>query len=175
MASGDVIAFLDSDDYWRKDKLRLQLERATASGQTGDFCVTCGHALIGSETPAFIPPDIIGQEDILVHNIVGPTSNIMVSRSILDAVGLFDPAMPSCQDWELFIRIAQRTPILGVSEVLTFQDTGSSARISDNRKKVRDGHRAMYRRARATPGFQALPLPHQWSVRARQELALLWR
>ncbi|ARS26163.1 glycosyl transferase [Sphingomonas sp. KC8] len=173
MSSGDVIAFLDSDDYWRKDKLRLQLERANASGNIRDFCVTCGHSLIGNDLPAFRPPETIGLEDILVHNIVGPTSNIMMSRSILDAVGLFDPVMPSCQDWELFIRIAQRVPILGVGEVLTFQDTDSSARISDNHKKVRDGHRAMYRRARATTDFRALPLAQRWQVRARQELALL--
>ncbi len=172
-AQGDLIAFLDSDDIWEPEKIRLQVE---AAGDREDACVTCGYRQFGA-TGGFeqVPPAEIRMEMALVHNVIGPTSNILISRSLIDAVGVFDPAMPSCQDWEFFVRVMERTPILGVPQILTHQDTGSDHRISNNIGRVVQGHQMLYRRTRTTRAFGALPIAQRALVRMRQEYALLRR
>ncbi|MBB5685751.1 glycosyltransferase family 2 protein [Sphingobium boeckii] len=175
-ATGDVLAFLDSDDYWRPDKIDLQLQAAQDAGLTDKFCVTCGHEQFGDNGGSrFLPPALINLETVLVHNLIGPTSNILISRALLDDVGHFDASMPSCQDWELFIRILEQTPIIGVPEILTYQDTDSNVRISRNRKKVTAGHQALFRKTRTMKDFMSLSLSKRWAIRARQEIALLRR
>lgn len=171
-STGEFVAFLDSDDVWRKDKIRLQVQ---AAQDYAEACVTCGYRQLGATGKSFVPPAEIRLENAFVHNIVGPTSNILVSRSVIDAVGLFDPTMPSCQDWEFFVRVMQRQPIIGVREILTSQDTASESRISNNRAKVISGHSALYRRTRATRQYRSLPLQRRLAVRARQQLALMKR
>lgn len=172
-STGEFVAFLDSDDIWRADKIRLQIE---AVGARAEACVTCGYRQFGAEGDrSFVPPAEIRLETAFVHNIIGPTSNILVSRSIIDAVGPFDAAMPSCQDWEFFVRVMERYPIIGVRDILTSQDTGSGSRISNNRAKVVSGHQTLYRRARATREYRSMSLPRRLAVRARQELALMRR
>lgn len=172
-ATGDILAFLDSDDHWRHDKLRLQLR---AAGSADEFCVTCGYEQAGSAgTSRFVPPAEITLEMTLVHNLVGPTSNMLISRTLFDKAGAFDLSMPSCQDWDFFLRVLQHRPIVAVPEILTFQDTDSDVRISANRTKVMNGHRALYKRARETDRFRALSLDRRLKVRAAQKLALLRR
>jgi glycosyltransferase involved in cell wall biosynthesis len=170
-ATGDVIAFLDSDDHWRPDKIRLQLERGAGQGEL--FCVTCGHSQYGSGPERVLrPPARIGLVDALVHNVVGPTSNILVSRPLFDRIGSFDPAMPACQDWELYIRILQHVPILAVPDHLVFQDTTDDARITRDRGKVVRGRRLLYEKARQSPGFRSLSASQRLMFRARQWHAL---
>lgn len=170
---GELIAFLDSDDIWKPEKLRLQME---AAGDRDEVCVTCGYEQFGA-TGGFqqCAPTEIRMEMALIHNIIGPTSNILISRSLIDAVGIFDPAMPSCQDWEFFVRVLERQPILGVPQILTYQDTGSDGRISNNIKRVVQGHQMLYRRTRSTRAFGALPFAQKSLVRLKQEYALLKR
>lgn len=172
-ARGEFVAFLDSDDIWKPEKLRLQV---AAAGDRDEVCVTCGYRQFGA-TGGFqhIPPEEIWLETAFVHNVIGPTSNILISRRLIDAVGVFDPAMPSCQDWEFFMRVLERQPILGVPGVLTFQDTGSGNRISNNHHRVVAGHQMLYRRARATQAFSALSFAKRTAVRVRQEFSLLKR
>ena len=175
-ATGDAIAFLDSDDYWRPDKIDLQIKAAAAAGFSDKFCVTCGHEQFGDNGgTSFRPPERIDLETVFVHNLIGPTSNVLISRTLLDAVGYFDLSMPSCQDWELFVRILEQTSIIGVPEILTFQDTDSNVRISRNRKKVIAGHKVLFRKTRTMKDFQSLSLHKRISIRARQEVALLRR
>lgn len=172
-ARGDLVAFLDSDDIWKPEKLRLQV---AAAGDRDEVCVTCGYRQFGASGGfEHKPPKEIRLETAFVHNIIGPTSNILISRSLIEAIGAFDPAMPSCQDWEFFVRVMERQPILGVPGVLTFQDTGSGNRISTNHQRVVTGHQMLYRRTRATRAFSTLSFAKRAGVRVRQEFALLKR
>ncbi|WP_181008491.1 glycosyltransferase family 2 protein [Sphingomonas montanisoli] len=172
-ATGDAIAFLDSDDYWEPTKLSKQLAAVAAHGSPDNYAVTCGYSQFG-ETGGFSmkPAELIRLEDVVVHNLIGPTSILLVSRNIFDLIGPFDLAMPACQDYELFVRILQHVPIFGVPEILVHQDTESNERITRRKDKVLAGHREVYARIRATPQVRAMPFWRRWMVKARQDRAL---
>ena len=172
-ATSDAVAFLDSDDYWEPTKLSKQLAVVAAHGSPNVYAVTCGYSQFG-ETGGFNmkPAEVIGLEDVVVHNLIGPTSILLVSRNMFDLIGPFDLAMPACKDYELFVRILQHVPIFGVPEILVHQDTESNERITRRKDKVFAGHREIYARIRATPQIRALPFWRRWLINARQDRAL---
>ena len=55
---------------------------------------------------------------LLVRDVTGPTSTYLVRKDLLDAVGGFDPDLEARQDWDLWIRIAEKTKIGCVPERL---------------------------------------------------------
>src|SRR5712671_3898425 len=52
-------------------------------------------------------------EELIRHNLISTTSQVMVPRAIIDRVGLSDPRFRLSSDWDLYLRIA------GISD-LTF-------------------------------------------------------
>ncbi len=47
-------------------------------------------------------------EDLMTHNVItGTTSSVMIRRTCLDRVGLFDESMNTCEDLDLFRRLAR--------------------------------------------------------------------
>lgn len=82
-AKGEYIAFLDSDDWWEKGKLKKQLERIQSSG-----CVLCstGRELIhpdGSSAGKYIPVrETISYQNLLKHNSIN-CSSVLVRRDAM--------------------------------------------------------------------------------------------
>ena len=172
-ARGDAIAFLDSDDYWDPSKIGKQLAAVASNGWPALYAVTCGYTQFG-KTGGFTlnPAEQIHLVDVMVHNLIGPTSVLLASRAIFDAVGNFDATMPACQDWELFIRILERVPVFGVPEVLVHQDTGSGGRITGQTDKVIRGHQELFDRIQHTAAFRELPKWKRALVKHRQQRVL---
>jgi hypothetical protein len=56
----------------------------------------------------------------------------------------FDPLLPSCQDWDLFIRLAEIGPIRVVQEELIEYYDGPAPRISNNNAAVLLGHNILF-------------------------------
>jgi glycosyltransferase involved in cell wall biosynthesis len=120
-ASGEYVAFLDDDDEWLPEKVSLQLETFARSSPTVG-CVTGGFAVIhdGRVISEEIPTrrgDLL--EDLLVRNIVGPPSTVMIRRDCLDRVGLFDESIAFGVDYDLWIRVAERYHFEFVPEIVT--------------------------------------------------------
>lgn len=165
-AIGSFLAFLDSDDLWHPDKLRLQMRVLEAEPRTE--AVGCHFVKMGAGgVPVLVmaPRPRVGLADLVAYNLVGPTSILCVRREAFEAVGGFDPLMPSCQDWELLSRLAARADIRNVQAVLVEQGVSADNRITRDARRVVDGHRAIHARTRALARERGLA--RRW-VHARQ-------
>lgn len=117
-ATGELIAFLDSDDAWLPDKLTAQVRRLKASPLTVG-AIYCGVEGIypgnkTSRTMAGLSGDIY--RDLLIQNRVGSASRLLVPRSVFGDVGLFNEEFKTLNDWEMVLRIAKKYRIECVKE-----------------------------------------------------------
>jgi len=123
--SGELVAFLDADDRWRPGKLARQVAALDADAAAG-LCYTVARFIgpEGEELPLRKPSGRPPSGDVfatLMRANVVILASVVVRRAGLDAVGGFDPAaaMTGCEDWDLWLRLAQRYPAVGIDEELT--------------------------------------------------------
>ena len=115
-ARGEFFALLDSDDVWRPGKLAAQVELLDANPGAG-----FAHSDVaeffesGPQTTWTRRPEIVSGNVVRVllrRNLIH-TMTVMLRRRAIEEVGNFDPRYPPCEDWDLWLRIAERRPIVG--------------------------------------------------------------
>jgi len=110
-ARGNLLAFLDADDWWHSDKLARQVTLMRERPELG-FCSTAARVVNpeGRLLNVWQCPDT--SDDMLrtlfAENaaIAGGCSAVMVRRELLDRVGLFDESLRGFEDPDLWIRLA---------------------------------------------------------------------
>ncbi|MEW6553646.1 MAG: glycosyltransferase family A protein [Actinomycetota bacterium] len=107
-ASGDFIAFLDDDDEWFPRKLELQMERFRANPRAG--AVYTGLLHVELETGRTVNARVARKrgylfDDLMVANVVGTPSTVVVRREIFDRGGLFDETIQALEDLDMWRRM----------------------------------------------------------------------
>ena len=134
-ARSSWIAFLDSDDEWRPQKLEKQLEGVSRSPQyrvchTDEIWIRSGrrvnprrrHRKTGGRMfRACLPLCAISPSSVLIH------------RSVFEDVGTFSEELPACEDYDLWLRICSRYPVLLVDEPLIVKYGGHADQLSRGR------------------------------------------
>ena len=148
-AKCQYVAFLDSDDEWHTDKIECQVKAITLNdGAVAAFSWIEHRNQKGVFHVEKIPPKVpIG--DLFLTNILGTTSSCLVSVDAFSRVGGFDPNLPSCQDWDLWLKLAARGEMVACQEPLTIYYHDSAGRISRNINAVVAGHKVVMRRISA--------------------------
>lgn len=125
-AQYDYIAFLDSDDEWLPDKLRLQMNEMERLGDEYGmvYCRMAGWLRDGSAR--FVCPVLEYKRAVLEGNIFQPlllrnvigTPAMLVRRECLKETGGFKEALHCLEDWELILRLAKHSKIGFVDKIL---------------------------------------------------------
>jgi glycosyltransferase involved in cell wall biosynthesis len=131
-ASGSWIAFLDSDDRWLPEKLELQLDALKANPDH----LLCHSDEIWIRRGRRVNPMKKHQkhgglifERALPLCVISPSSAI-VHRSLFDTLGLFDEGLPACEDYDLWLRVTARYPVLYLARPLIIKYGGHDDQLS---------------------------------------------
>jgi glycosyltransferase involved in cell wall biosynthesis len=109
-SSGEIIAFLDTDDLWLKHKLRGHIKAFNSKREA--YVVYSGSYRFQNRRKTYIPSKYIHPKrgDVLKRLLAGnfiPAISVCVRRECFDKVGLFDPTLLSFEDWDMWIRLAK--------------------------------------------------------------------
>jgi glycosyltransferase involved in cell wall biosynthesis len=129
---GTLVAFLDSDDTWLPSKVAAQVTRLQQQPEV-DACYTDE---IWIRHGVRVNPRHIHQKQSgwlfmssLPRCIISPSS-IMLRRTLWDTLGGFDESFQACEDYELWLRLTLRTPVLLLPERLIVKRGGHADQLS---------------------------------------------
>jgi len=107
LSRGELVAFQDSDDIWRPEKLEKQLNFLT---EHGSDMVYCGMDRIYKGKKEYFPKqngDQITIEELLSGNKIS-TQTILV-RKVVAEDNKFDDKLRRFQDWDFALRILEKS------------------------------------------------------------------
>jgi glycosyltransferase involved in cell wall biosynthesis len=138
--TGDLIAFLDADDIWYKEKLKLQLDVFEHYPDVGFVC--CDYLWFNHNASNKESHFLTFKEDVRINfdkpigrlsfnilisnNIVGTCSNVIVKRKVMEIVGLFNVNYKQAEDYDYWIRCSMATDLFFQSAVLLEKMTHES-------------------------------------------------
>lgn len=142
---GEYIAFLDDDDEWYPEKLEKQIKVFTDNDDLG--LVYCSYVFFNEDTDRYTVPRKTFKKfrkgnvynDLLSTNFIGSTSFPLIRKSALTAIGGFDVEMQSCQDYDVWLRIAAKYQVAFVPEILVKYHVHSNESIGKNPEKRLNG------------------------------------
>lgn len=131
-ATGELIALLDSDDTWLPGKVTAQVAFFTKHPdalvcQTEEVWIRNGIRVNPGKRHRKQAGMIF--ERSLALCLVSPSA-VMMRRSLLEAVGLFDETLPACEDYDLWLRIAWKHPIHLIDRALIVKRGGHADQLS---------------------------------------------
>lgn len=147
LASGAFIAFLDDDDEWTPTKLADQMNAIGSK----DACL-CRFYLVEARRVAGRVVDEVTEEELRHGNRICGTSGLLVKKTAIEQIR-FDEGLKKGQDWDVYVRLAQRKPLAHVStplfnrrvgrhDSITLQSRGATTDELTERLASADKHRA---------------------------------
>ena len=131
-AQGDWLAFLDSDDAWFPGKLGRQAQTVETSPgcgivHTDEIWIRNGVRVNPRSKHRKYGGSIF--KHCLPLCVISPSS-VMIHRRVFDQVGLFDEALPVCEDYDLWLRACALIPVAFVNEPLITKYGGHDDQLS---------------------------------------------
>ncbi len=153
-SQGSLIAPIDADDLWHPNALEQLVE------QLGDNCPEVGVAYAWSvdidehnqPTGGFHAAKIDGYvyKTLICHNFLGHASATLIRKSCLELIGGYDVKFKAqnaqgCEDWDLYIRLAENHKFAVVPEFLIGYRRVLSSMSKDCRQMARSQQHMLQR------------------------------
>ncbi len=126
------VLFLDSDDVWHKDKLKIQT----------NFHKKNPHILFSHTNEVWIRDEkIISQKkkhkkptgECFYENLdfckISP-STVMIKKELFEKCGGFDEELKVCEDYDLWLRVLKRVSVGLIDDALTYKYAGGWEQLS---------------------------------------------
>jgi len=130
-SKGDIIAFLDSDDFWKANKLEKQLSfmKSNFSLITHTQEVWYRQGNILNQKKKFRKSSgYLFEKSLEMCSI--SISTVMMRKSVIDTIGLFDESLPACEDYDFWLRLTSKYPVHLLNEHLTVKNGGRLDQLS---------------------------------------------
>ena len=155
-ARGRWIAFLDSDDAWKPEKLARQIELLKQSDQSATACAT-GYQIEKKGRSLVINLNLTPErfrQDILFGCTISPGSTLLLERYVFDEIGGFDESFRRLEDWDWLLRFSEHHDMVFVPEPLAeiYLTWNKSVPASGDGDPVLDGIRRMDKKHSARLG-----------------------
>ena len=130
-ATGEYIAFLDSDDEWRSEKIEKQITYMTSQNykvsQTDETWIRNGK--IANQTKKHIKT----AGDIFLQSLDGcivSLSTVIMEKTLFEKYRGFDENLAVCEDYDLWLRMSINEKFGLIEEPLTVKYGGHSDQLS---------------------------------------------
>lgn len=140
MGEGELISLLDADDIMSPNKLELSVQRFKCTNAG----MTCGNYRIFVNrnkfmNPFYKSPIKVNWESLLKVNLVASGSTT-IRRDVIEKVGGFDSRYKICEDYDLWVRIAELFPIEYIHDVLYFYSVCPGNQSLTQRQDIQKDH-----------------------------------
>jgi cellulose synthase/poly-beta-1,6-N-acetylglucosamine synthase-like glycosyltransferase len=162
MSDSPFVAFLDADDEWMPHKLERQVALLKQDDTVGMVCSGClsvdafGEGWYDTAANSTARSGKLFRD--LALNCFVYTPTVVVRRTCLEEVGLFEESLPVCEDFNLWLRIAARWNIAFTPAPLaiTHQRPASLSASISPEKRLRAGVDALTNVQSACRGLSTL-------------------
>ncbi len=136
-AYGDWVAFLDSDDEWLPNKLYEQVKAIDSNPEikffhTNEIWIRNGIRVNQMKKHKKYGGYIF--EKCLDICRISPSS-ALIQKEVFDNIGIFDESLRVCEDYDLWLRITSKYPVVFLDVPLIYKYGGHADQLS----KVNDG------------------------------------
>ena len=131
-ASYDWIAFLDSDDRWHPKKMENQINYLIKNPKykvchTDEIWIKNSLRINQHKKHKKFGGKIF--DKCLEMCKISPSS-VIIKKEIFQKIGFFNEKLPACEDYDLWLRISAKFPILYLNEKLTIKYGGHKNQLS---------------------------------------------
>lgn len=130
LARGEYVSFIDADDLWTPDKLELQLKALQEHPQAAvayswTDCIDDSGKFLGKCNYLSFSGDV--RANLLLINFIDSGSNVLIRTEAFKKVGNFDESRKSCEDWDMWLRLAAEYSFIAVSKPQVLYRISSSS------------------------------------------------